>query len=66
MSEVELSQPMPQAKEDARALLARLYREIGISAVSAALQLQDLPATERKPAAERSAPAMASDDNLAA
>jgi hypothetical protein len=66
MSEVELSQPMPQAKEDARALLARLYREIGISAVSAALQLQDLPATERKPTAERSAPAMASDDNLAA
>ena len=66
MSEVELSPPMPQAKEDARALLARLYREIGISAVAAALHLQDVPATERKLTAERSAPATASGDNLAA
>ena len=66
MSEVELSQTMPQAKEDARALLARLYREIGISAVSAALQLQDLPVTERKASADRSAPVTANSDNLAA
>ncbi len=66
MSEVELSQTMPQAKEDARALLARLYREIGISAVSAALQLQDLPATERKPTADRSTPVTARGDILAA
>ncbi len=66
MSEVELSQTMPQAKEDARALLARLYREIGISAVSAALHLQDLPTTERKPSVDRSAPLTARGDNLAA
>ena len=66
MSEFELPQTMPQAKEDARALLARLYREIGISAVSAALHLQDVPATERKPTGDRSAPVTARGDKLAA
>jgi hypothetical protein len=30
----------PAATEDARALLARLYREIGVSAVAAALDLE--------------------------
>ena len=66
MSEVELSQPIPQAKEDARALLARLYREIGVSAVAAALHLQDMPQTERKTRAGRSAPVTARGDTLAA
>lgn len=33
----------PPATEDARALLARLYREIGVSAVAAALDLEDAP-----------------------
>ena len=66
MSEVELSQPIPQAKEDARALLARLYREIGVSAVAAALHLQDMPQTERKTSADCSAPVTANSDNLAA
>jgi hypothetical protein len=33
----------PEAKEDARALLARLYREIGVSAVAAALDLDIAP-----------------------
>lgn len=33
--------------EDARALLARLYREIGVSAVATALQLEDAPEAQR-------------------
>jgi hypothetical protein len=33
----------PQATEDARALLARLYREIGVSAVAVALDLDQAP-----------------------
>jgi hypothetical protein len=33
----------PHPAEDARALLARLYREIGVSAVAAALDLGDAP-----------------------
>lgn len=33
----------PQATEDARALLARLYREIGVSAVAGALDLDHAP-----------------------
>ena len=33
----------PQASEDARALLARLYRDIGVSAVADALQLHREP-----------------------
>jgi hypothetical protein len=33
----------PQATEDARALLARLYREIGVSAVAVALDLDHAP-----------------------
>jgi hypothetical protein len=67
MSEVEASKPLPVATEDARALLARLYREIGVSAVAAALQLGDLPApAPRKPATEHPAPAVATGDTLAA
>jgi len=67
MSEFELPKPMPAAKEDARALLARLYREIGVSAVAAALQVSHLPETEqRRTTAERQAPAIADSDTLAA
>jgi len=67
MSEFELTTPMPAAKEDARALLARLYREIGVSAVAAALQVSHLPETEqRRIAAERQAPTIADSDTLAA
>ena len=36
----------PQASEDARALLARLYRDIGVSAVAAALHLDREPEAE--------------------
>jgi hypothetical protein len=67
MSEFELPKPMPAAKEDARALLARLYREIGVSAVAAALQVSHLPETEqRRTAAERQAQTIADRDTLAA
>ncbi len=37
----------PQANEDARALLARLYREIGVSAVAVALHLEQAPEAKR-------------------
>jgi len=37
----------PQAAEDARALLARLYREIGVSAVAEALDLEHAPEAQR-------------------
>lgn len=57
MSESEISQIQSQAqsqtdnlqaKTDARALLERLYREIGLSAVSAALELRerDMPVAD--------------------
>ncbi len=49
----------PPASQDARELLARLYREIGISAVSAALAVPDQPR-------DTPAPAMARDEDLAA
>jgi hypothetical protein len=67
MPEFELPKPMPAAKEDARALLARLYREIGVSAVAAALQVSHLPeAEQRRTLAERQTPAIADSDTLAA
>lgn len=66
MSEIEIAKPLPQvaqpATQDARALLARLYREIGISAVTAALQLRDVPEPELKASQTRAKPA----DDLAA
>ena len=45
-------QPAP---EDARALLARLYREIGVSAVAAALELEDAPESPGTSAVARAA-----------
>jgi hypothetical protein len=53
MSSFELpTEPVaPQPKQDARDLLARLYREIGVSAVAAALDL-DEPEVEQKVSAE--------------
>ena len=71
MSDIEnansLQQHAPAGTQDARALLTRLYREIGISAVTAALQLRDLPEPEqRKPAVERDVPAILRGDHLAA
>lgn len=64
MNEYEISKPVPQATQDARDLLARLYREIGISAVTAALQLRDLPEPELKTPVQ--APAALRHDDLAA
>ena len=37
----------PQPTQDARDLLARLYREIGISAVAAALEIREPKAEEK-------------------
>lgn len=65
MSEYEIAKPVPQATQDARDLLARLYREIGISAVTAALQLRDLPEPELK-TTPRDLAVPAHNDDLAA
>jgi hypothetical protein len=46
-----LQRPVPPQTQDARDLLARLYREIGISAVAAALEIP-MPKTSERPAAE--------------
>lgn len=66
MSENEISKPPSGAPEDARALLARLYREIGISAVTAALQLTDLPEAQAKPARQLDKETAQRGDELAA
>jgi hypothetical protein len=66
MSEAEMTKPMPEATQDARALLARLYREIGISAVTEALQLRDAPEPELKAQASNETPASLRGDTLAA
>ncbi|MEY3551762.1 MAG: hypothetical protein RL735_110 [Pseudomonadota bacterium] len=63
MSEYEITRPLPQATKDARDLLERLYREIGISAVAAALQLRDTPDIREAP---RDLPAVLRGDDLAA
>ncbi len=39
--------PAPCVREDARDLLVRLYREIGIAAVAAALQVGKTPPARR-------------------
>ncbi len=48
MSEFEFPS-FPQPTEDARALLERLYREIGVAAVAAALEI-DVPREAPRPA----------------
>ena len=55
--------------EDARCQLARLYREIGISAVASALHMAQLPSIEEREAAARASheiPPMLRKENLAA
>jgi hypothetical protein len=64
MSEYQIKTPVPQATQDARDLLARLYREIGISAVAAALQMRNEPEAPR--AETRVLPAILRGDDLAA
>ncbi len=56
MSESAFSRPLPPATEDARALLARLYREIGISAVSAALDMREEPEARAPSPAQSQSP----------
>jgi hypothetical protein len=41
--------PVPRPTQDARDLLVRLYREIGISAVAAALQIPERQPEQRRP-----------------
>ena len=57
------SRPPPH---DARDLQARLYREIGISAVAAALRFVNQPDPAKAPAAEREVPFLLRDEPKAA
>lgn len=51
MTDKAISPPSSVPEEDARDLLARLYREIGISAVAAALEVTRFKSgAEREPA----------------
>ncbi|HRJ70070.1 MAG TPA: hypothetical protein PK812_10715 [Beijerinckiaceae bacterium] len=59
----------PGVGRDARAQLAHLYREIGISAVAAALHAQGLASVEEREAVKRASseiPPMLRKENLAA
>lgn len=66
MSEYEIKRPLPPQVEDARALQARLYREIGISAIRAALAIREMPAVENKPQSIEDIPAILRGHDLAA
>lgn len=55
-----------QPQHDARDLQARLYREIGISAVAAALRFVNQPDPGKAPAAERELPFWMQDEPKAA
>ena len=52
--------------EDARDLQSKLYREIGISAVAAALRFTGQPEQRQQPAVTHPVPGVLRDDNLAA
>lgn len=58
--------PATHEPEDARDLQARLYREIGISAVTAALRFIKQPDPSAKPPVERELPAILRDEHKAA
>lgn len=56
----------PSPQHDARDLQARLYREIGISAVAAALHFVNQPDPAEAPPAERELPFLLRDEPKAA
>jgi hypothetical protein len=58
--------PEPQKTEDARDLQTRLYREIGISAVAAALRFTTQPEPGKKPVVQHPRPAVLREDEQAA
>jgi hypothetical protein len=55
-----------EPKSDARDLLARLYREIGISAVAAALSVTNTKDNDQEATADRSSPLSTSNNDMAA
>ncbi len=59
-------QPAPAKTEDARDLQLRLYREIGISAVAAALRFVTQPEPGAKQAGDHALPLFLHGDDLAA
>ncbi len=58
--------PATHQPSDARELQARLYREIGISAVTAALRFVNQPDPNAKAPVERDMPAILRDEHKAA
>lgn len=60
------AKPAQPASEDARDLQLRLYREIGISAVAAALRFASLPEPGTRPVEEHDLPLFLHGDDLAA
>lgn len=66
MSQIDIKQPVPPQVQDARDLQARLYREIGISAVTAALQMRDIRPQAEKPLSISDIPAILRGEDLAA
>ena len=68
-AELHAASQQPAGHNDARARLARLYREIGISAVASALNAVSLPSPEELEMlkrASREIPPMLRKENLAA
>lgn len=66
MSDYEMKHPLPRPIQDARDLQAHLYREIGIAAVTAALQHRDRPAQERRHLKIEDIPAILRGEDIAA
>jgi hypothetical protein len=64
MSHTSSRQPQARKIEDARDLQSKLYREIGISAVAAALRFVNQPEMER-PASTRVIPPVLRDEMAA-
>lgn len=66
MSDYEMKHPLPRQIQDARDLQAHLYREIGIAAVTAALQHRDRPAETRPRLKVEDIPAILRGEDMAA
>ena len=66
MAHINVRLPQARKIEDARDLQAKLYREIGISAVAAALRFTTQPDTPPQPVQVHPIPAVLRSDDLAA
>lgn len=66
MGHMQDGKPQSRKIEDARDLQTKLYREIGISAVAAALRFTNLPDIIQQPVAPHPLPGILREDDLAA